>query len=609
VEAAARRFSNEKQELLRSAQERQVLVEDLLRKLEAHAGELERVKSVGLGNNTLWLAKDEEVAILQAGMDQCLQQMADLSLVSGNRDGWGFGLHKDSNESVLQETLNKLLADMAAKSSRVLDAAFTSCIKKIDESIYEYESPANQGNVTATPEYTINMVENVTAAGNQFAAALTKYLSGSSDETEVMVTANDLSEATGKLLHNSKGVSRLVDDDAQLEELLDASKESAEQAINVFRRARSDRMNELPLPERSGAVMRANRELQSTLENVTKLTDRLIRKSASLTAGAGDIGDVVEREMHNAARVIEEAAARLEALMNKPKDPNLNATELAVHGSILDSAMAMTSAIANLIKCATASQQEIVAHGRGSSTIAAFYKKNNRWTEGLVSAAKAVAVATHTLVEAADGVIHGTHSMEQLIVASNEVGFATAQLVAASRVKAVPLSKTQDRLEQAAKAVTHASAALVKVVRQIVARQLEERAQQIDFSTLAPHEYKVREMEQQVQILTLEKELAQARRVLAEMRKVGYHAEEEGGSTGYGPVAGHGQNYQARRFVNLPPRSGAVGGTGAKLSLLGRAGPRPAVAVRAERDLTPGRGPGSGREAGRPREKDRRARG
>ena len=76
---------------------------------------------------------------------------------------------------------------------------------------------------------------------------------------------------------------------------------------------------------------------------------------------------------------------------------------------------------------AAASQQEIVNQGRGSNMSKnQFYKKNNRWTEGLISAAKAVASSTNMLIETADGVISGRNSPEQLIVASNDVGASTA---------------------------------------------------------------------------------------------------------------------------------------------------------------------------------------
>jgi hypothetical protein len=91
-----------------------------------------------------------------------------------------------------------------------------------------------------------------------------------------------------------------------------------------------------------------------------------------------------------------------------------------------------------------------------------------------------VAFATNLLIETADGVLSGTHS---LIVASNEVAGAAAQLVAASRVKANLMSKTQERLEVAAKAVTEACKALVKLVRTISTKQVEE--EDVDFKNMA----------------------------------------------------------------------------------------------------------------------------
>lgn len=212
--------------------------------------------------------------------------------------------------------------------------------------------------------------------------------------------------------------------------------------------------------------------------------------------------------------------------------------------------MAVTNAIAALIKAATDSQNEIVQSGRGSSSRTAFYKKNNRWTEGLISAAKAVATSTNTLIETADGVISGRNSPEQLIVASNDVAASTAQLVAASRVKATFMSKTQDRLEGASKAVGAACRALVRQVQEIIRERQKEEGGAEDYGALSSHEFKVREMEQQVsfghllsnfcvyvvlqcangffsqvEILKLNNALEAARGRLAEMRKLSYRED------------------------------------------------------------------------------------
>lgn len=159
--------------------------------------------------------------------------------------------------------------------------------------------------------------------------------------------------------------------------------------------------------------------------------------------------------------------------------------------------MAITTAIAQLIKAATATQQEIVQAGRGSSSKTAFYKKNNRWTEGLISAAKAVASSTNTLIETADGVLSNRNSPEQLIVASNDVAASTAQLVAASRVKAGFMSKSQENLETASKAVGAACRSLVRQVQSMI-KDRNAEDDNVDYSKLGTHEFKVREMEQQV---------------------------------------------------------------------------------------------------------------
>lgn len=83
-------------------------------------------------------------------------------------------------------------------------------------------------------------------------------------------------------------------------------------------------------------------------------------------------------------------------------------------------------------------------------------------------------------------------------MASNDVAASTAQLVAASRVKATFMSKTQDRLETASKAVTSACRALVKQVQKIIADQNEKDHDGVDYTKLSSHEFKVQEMEQQV---------------------------------------------------------------------------------------------------------------
>ena len=74
-----------------------------------------------------------------------------------------------------------------------------------------------------------------------------------------------------------------------------------------------------------------------------------------------------------------------------------------------------------LVICANACQQEVVAAGKGVDSIETFYRKNSEWTDGFISAAKSIATSASYLVATADGLLLGSHKVEQLLVASNEV--------------------------------------------------------------------------------------------------------------------------------------------------------------------------------------------
>lgn len=403
-----------------------------------------------------------------------------------------------------------------------------ACVHKVDDAIYELESPSQAGNLNSTPEYTLSMIEKSVNSATDFALVYNLYLSGDvgGEHVEVIKSANDFAQSLIDVLSNTKGITRLASDDDAVDKIVAVAKNVGDVGLRFFENLQSYKLDLLQPSQRKDVAMRNNSEARTALTKLSEMVDGLIPKGTKADRAKGELGDMVEQEMVAAARAIEAATERLQQLMSRSKDSSrYSAVDLQVHDSILSAAMAITQAIARLIKAATDSQEEIVAQGKGSSTRQQFYKRNNRWTEGLISAAKSVAFATNLLIESADGVLSGTHSLEQLIVASNEVASATAQLVAASRVKANLMSKTQERLELAAKAVTAACKALVKQVKAVSARQAE--VEDVDsYKNMATLEFKKREMEQQVEILKLEKDLGAARHRLGVMRRAGYHTDE-----------------------------------------------------------------------------------
>jgi hypothetical protein len=399
-------------------------------------------------------------------------------------------------------------------------------VQKVDDAMYELEAPMQTGNTTATPEYTLSMIEKAMTNATEFASTFNLYLGKKSGGgyVDVIKAANEFAQSLSETLLSSKGITRFADTEDASDRLVKVAKNAGDVGQRFFINLQSFRLTAGTKNEEIS--LRNNAETRGALSKLSETIEKLVPKSKSTLAGTkGDIGDIVSNEMQNAARAIEEATQRIQALMARPKGAKYNALEISVHDAILSATLAITNAIARLIQAATDSQEEIVKEGKGSSSTQQFYKRNNRWTEGLISAAKAVAHATGMLIESADGVISGTHSLEQLIVASNEVSAATAQLVAASRVKASLMSKTQQRLEVASKAVTDACKALVKQVKTISNQATDDDV--VDYKAMPSHEFKVREMEQQVEILKLEKDLGAARRRLGEMRRAGYHQETD----------------------------------------------------------------------------------
>lgn len=457
--------------------------------------------------------KEEELEIFRAGMDQTLLELNELKLSA------------NANDSVLDGHLDTLVQDNFQKINDLIDSVLQSGVQRVDDALYELDSSMQAGNQNATGSYVLSQIERASTCAMEFSTAFNNFIADgpNAKHAEVISAISNFGGAIVDVLVNTKGLTRFASDENKADQLINGARASATSTIRFFRNVQSVRLYDLDAEQKINVVINNGTEVVRSLQSLSKLADAFAPKS-KITSASGDLGDLVDDELTKAANAIDAATERLSKLMKKPRD-HYSTYELKIHDSILAAAVAVTNAIAQLIKAATASQQEIVREGRGSMSKTQFYKKHNRWTEGLISAAKAVATSTNTLIETADGVISGRNSPEQLIVASNDVAASTAQLVAASRVKASFMSKTQDRLESASKTVTAACRALVRQVQEIIAQKNRDEGEVVDYSKLGDREFKTRQMEQQVEILQLENSLAQARTRLGEMRKLSYLEE------------------------------------------------------------------------------------
>uniref|UniRef100_A0A8C9TXD6 Huntingtin interacting protein 1 related b n=1 Tax=Scleropages formosus TaxID=113540 RepID=A0A8C9TXD6_SCLFO len=215
-----------------------------------------------------------------------------------------------------------------------------------------------------------------------------------------------------------------------------------------------------------------------------------------------ELGDLVDKEMAATSAAIEEAVRRIDVSL------------------ILNNCTDLMKAIHMLVIASTNLQKEIVESGRGAASVREFYARNSRWTEGLISASKAVGWGATQMVESADKVVLHTGKYEELIVCSHEIAASTAQLVAASKVKADRNSRKLTTLQQASRYVNEMAAKLVASTK-TGQEQIEDK-DTMDFSGMSLIKLKKEEMESQVKVLELETQLENERLRLGELRKKHY---------------------------------------------------------------------------------------
>ncbi|KAJ8779275.1 hypothetical protein J1605_012737 [Eschrichtius robustus] len=329
------------------------------------------------------------------------------------------------------------------------------------------------------------------------------------------------------------------------------------------------------------------------LQGILQLGQEL--KPKSLDVRQEELGAIVDKEMAATSAAIEDAVRRIEDMMNQARHAS-SGVKLEVNERILNSCTDLMKAIRLLVTASTSLQKEIVESGRGAATQQEFYAKNSRWTEGLISASKAVGWGATQLVyvapgrgaagESADKVVLHTGKYEELIVCSHEIAASTAQLVAASKVKADKHSPHLSRLQECSRAVNEMAASVVASTRS-GQEQIEDRgkcwgpgaaaglgagaqtlthsplaADTMDFSGLSLIKLKKQEMETQVRVLELEKTLEVERVRLGELRKqhymlagaVGTPGEEEPGRPSAAPRGGTSKKPPLAQKPSVAPR-------------------------------------------------------
>ncbi|KAI3406466.2 SLA2 [Candida oxycetoniae] len=434
---------------------------------------------------------------------------------------------KEDQDDIVNAEIDHIIMEHLSRFKSLIDLILDSNIKRILDSKHELSlMDIHAGNQSTSPEHLLSLIELCSDFATDFASTFNEYIAESNNQDEetfsdIILTSSSLATSLSDLSVNVKSLAKNFSN-VEEEKILKSTLDVLDDAENYYQGLKSDKLEKLKTEEEKiDSIIDANLELQTSLKMLGGLLDSF--KSSRGIKIEGNLEDFLNNEMDQTVKAVTLASQFLTDLL---KDPSIYGGNVNVHEALLSSAKDVTDAVGRLIKASVESQREIVERGKGSQPITEFYKKNNRWTEGLISAAKAIAGATNILIHTSDGVLRQKNSHEELIVASNEVAASTAQLVAASRVKANFVSKNQDNLEDASKDVTRACKSLVGSVQHLLTKD-EQHGENIDLSKLTPYEGKTLEMEQQVEILKLENKLLYARKRLVEIRKHGYQDDNE----------------------------------------------------------------------------------
>ncbi|XP_013926439.1 PREDICTED: huntingtin-interacting protein 1 isoform X1 [Thamnophis sirtalis] len=422
---------------------------------------------------------------------------------------------KEYSSKTIQELQNRLgetEGNTQALQQELLDKQFVllQCAVKeaeqiVQDALNQLEDPTHISS-TSSADYLLSRTRAASECVERLQEACSQYLSDQSDVSSLLSCVPLFAHLIGDAILQASATSHT------------APMESADLLLETSKQCGNETLHYLGMLKDKATLGSADcAAVRNCLNQITSIGQDLRPKG--LDVEEEKLGDLVDEEMAATAAAVEIAAARIEEMLNKSRAGD-RGVKFEVNERILGSCTDLMQAIQVLVLASKDLQQEIVESGRGAASPKEFYARNSRWTEGLISASKAVGWGATVLVDAADLVVQGNGKFEELMVCSHEIAASTAQLVAASKVKADKDSVNLSKLQIASRGVNQATARVVASTKSGKS-QIQEK-DSMDFSDMTLTQMKRQEMDSQVRVLELESQLQKERQRLGELRKKHY---------------------------------------------------------------------------------------
>ncbi|XP_026736418.1 talin-1 isoform X5 [Trichoplusia ni] len=437
-----------------------------------------------------------------------------------------------TNVTSLLKTV-KAVEDEHTRGTRALESTIEAISQEIE--VLMSSTPPKS---TATPEELIRCTRQMTVATARAVAA------GNANKQDQLTAAANLGRKTVvDLLIACKGAAH----GAESAELSERTKLSGRAAAQAYRAL-------LAAVLAAGGDSSARQHFPELSRNVAHTVADIIA-TAELLKGSDwvdpdDPTVIAENELLGAAASIDAAAKKLESLRPRKSvkvqeaDESLNFDEM-----ILEAAKSIITATSALVRAASAAQRELIDQGKVARRPTSS-SDDGQWSEGLISAARLVAAAAHSLVEAANALVQGAGSEERLISSARQVASSTAQLLVACKVKADPSSESTRRLQSAGAEVIRSTDNLVRAARDAIQTE-EERSLVLNRRMVGGI---AQEIDARSEVLRIEKELEEARGRLTAIRQAKYKikaGETSGEETDTDVQLGYNSDASQHRFKTL----------------------------------------------------------
>ncbi|KAI6238292.1 BMA-TLN-1, isoform b [Aphelenchoides fujianensis] len=390
--------------------------------------------------------------------------------------------------------------------------ALESAIHAIAFAVKQYDNNELRVDKQATAEEVVRATRAVSEASKRAASTAKNAL----DQEQVVAAANFARQAVADMLHTTLSAAMNAETNELKFRTIHAGREVAVQVKELLARL-AYLLNRPGNAEAEHSIMLASREVYEATAALATCCDTLRTNSWPDGIPAQDPEAVAESELQGAAHSIEAAADKLKQM--KPRHVQHHpeqAVEFDVR--ILQGAQSLVGAVSALVQAASHAQRELVASGRVDAAPGQLHGNDYQWSEGLISAARAVAAAVQQVCEAANGVVQGHASEDKLISASKQVAAHTAQLLMACRVRADANSHNMRRLQTAGHAVRLATERLVNEVTEKTTAD-DERVFVISDRMVSGI---AQVMSAQEEVFRKERELQNAREKLAQINKSRY---------------------------------------------------------------------------------------